>query len=279
MRRSSIPLALITFLSLVPATRTQAGYLGTAPLAGSPTSIVGGINPQASTIVYDNLATFSGYGYAPGGAATTSLGTTTNMVASEITTAPGTGGSQITGLEFTTANFNTASVSAMVVLSFYDTTGTGGGPGNLIGGLEFSALTLAAGEVQAFTYSPGSTIFNVPTSGSFYVGEQFVASGTTTTAQLNNLGLGIFNPPDVGSSPGSFFLGSSAAAPATNPSGTLGYTFGSTGPVANFGFQFSGITPSAVPEPSSILSMSLAGVILACVGARKAANARRLATR
>jgi hypothetical protein len=228
---------------------------------------MGGQKPaNAAITLYSDITTFSGQGFAGGGAGAVTLsgtaGNLTAMTADDITTVAPNGGT-VTGVTFSVANFNAAAVSAQVVLSFYDTTGTGGGPGAYLGGLIFNPISFTAGSVQNFGYNPGTTIFNLPTAGalgggSFWVGEQFFSS-TATTAQLNNLGEGIFGPPTVGSSQDVFFQSTSYTSSLTsNPTGGFEYFNGS--PVANFGFAFTG-TAIAVPEPGSLALCGLALVV------------------
>ena len=121
-----------------PLPRPSVGTVSATPatLGGTTPIDVGNVVPYATeTPVYSNITTFGGSGYAGGGAGTTSFGTTTTMVADDITTAAGSGGSVVTALEFSVASFNTPAVSAEVVLTFYDASGSQGGPGTLLGGL------------------------------------------------------------------------------------------------------------------------------------------------
>jgi hypothetical protein len=283
MKRIGATLGLLVGIVMGHPTRSQAGFLTVDPTSttltsGTPTDIGGGVTPLANTPFYTNITNFTGYGYAGGGAASTFAGNTTAMVADDITTAAGSVGGAVNSITFSVANLNSAAVSADVVLSIYNSNGAGGGPGTLLYIVEFTPISFGVG-VGLYTYAPGSTLFTVPTSGSFYAGEAFTDGGTTgaTTAQLNNMGVGIFNPPTLGSSQDLFFqANSSGSVDTNNPAGAL-YNFGGA-PVANFGFAFSG-TPAAVPEPSSLILASLAGVIVAGFArTRRVANRRRLAS-
>jgi hypothetical protein len=85
--------------------------------------------------------------------------------------------------------------------------------------------------------------------------------------------MGLFNPPDVGSSQDAFFQSTSASTNGSNlPAGGFEYFGGS--PAANFGWAFG----SSVPEPSSLVLTSLAGVVLVLGRSRVAGLARRLAS-
>jgi PEP-CTERM motif len=283
MRLPATTVSLLVLISLGLPTLSQAGYnvVDATPVSSydsTPISIGStGATPATSGLIYNNVTTFSGQGYEGGGAATTSFGLTTAMFADDITPLVGTAGTAVTGLTFSVANFNAAAVSAGVILTFYNMDGSGGGPGTLIGGLNFNPITFGAGPtVFTFNYNPGTTIFTIPTTGSFWVGEQFVAAAgsSTTAAQLNALGGGLFNPPSVGESQDVFFQASSAGSVATNnPAG--GFEFFNGNPVANFGFSFTGTLPNAVPEPSSLVLMGLGGVVMAFGALRKAGIARR----
>ena len=241
---------------------------------GQPPTQLGDSNrPLATSTLYSNTSTFSGAGYAGGGATAGVNGsTTTTMVADDISTSAG--GAAVTSITFSAVNFNSTAVSASVELYFY-TGNPATGPGTLLGTLTFAPLTLGAGSAQLFGYTSATTLFTIPTSGQFYVGETFSDFGGTTgatTTQLNGLGLALFNPPTVGSSMDSFFQSSSATSDGTNnPAGGL-FTFGGN-PVANFGFAFSGT--AAVPEPSSLILTGLGGGLMALAGLRRAGSPGR----
>lgn len=276
MSKLFLPFAF-SILSFVASAPTRAGFTPTPIGLTSPTPTeIGGatILPQASTTLYSNLTNFTGDGFTPGGAAPVSgLGTTTTMIAGEVQAAAGSGNATVTGLSFSVGNYNASAVSAEVLLTFYDTTGSGGGPGAYLGGLLFNPISFGAGGGFLYTYNPGTALFTVPTSGTFWVGEQFVASGSTTSTQLNNLGVLIFAPPTIGTSPDLLFESNSSSSTASsNPAGGFG-NFGGN-PVANLGFAFTG-NPAVAPEPSSLVLTSLAGVLVAVAGARKAAIGRR----
>ena len=163
----------------------------------------------------------------------------TTMVADDITPATGFAGQSVTGFTFSVANFNAAAVSAAPTVYFYNSSGSGGGPGTLLDGINFNAISFTPNSVGTFTYNPGTALFSLPAAGGFFwAGMSFSdgATGTATAAQLNNLGQGIFNPPTVGSSQDAFFQSTAPAAVVNNPAGGV-FNF-SGNPVANFGWKF-----------------------------------------
>jgi hypothetical protein len=213
-----------------------------------------------ATVLYSNTTTFSGQGYAAGGATVVAGNDTTKMVADDITVAAGDGGATVNSFTFSVANFNGVAVTAQPIVEFFNNNGAGGGPGTIIAAFAFNPISFTAGSVGTFTFSGGS--FVVPTGGTFFAGIFFDDNGGTTgatAAQLNLLGQGLFNPPTVGSSQDLFFQTSGPGGTANNPAG--GFAFFNGNPVANFGWSFSGNL--ATPEPGTGLLLLLAAVPLA----------------
>ena len=144
---------LVVILVVAGPGSLQAGY-STAisnPIAdnGTDTTIGGALSlmPQATTTLYSNVATFSGQGYANGGASTVSgLGDTTKAAYDDITTASGSAGAAVTSLTFSVANFNSTAVSADVIISIYSV-GLTGLPGTLIDALLFNPISFTASSV------------------------------------------------------------------------------------------------------------------------------------
>ncbi|MCW3054622.1 MAG: hypothetical protein JWN14_3792 [Chthonomonadales bacterium] len=214
---------------------------------------------QAQTIIYNNLATFTGNGFTNGTATVQSGNDITKLVADDINFATGSTGAIVTQFTFTVANFNATTVSARPLVRFYTNGGTGGGPGTFLGGANFAPITFNAGSVGSFT-APLGSYFIVPTANSVWAALTFDdnngATGATAT-QLNGLGQGIFNTPTVGSIQDAFFQSTADGSFASsNPAGSV-FSFGGS-PVANFGWRFSAITP----EPGStalFVGMGLSG--------------------
>ena len=232
---------------------------------------------NAQTIGYSDITTFTGFGYGAGGATVQAGDDITALVADDINFAPGLAGQGVTAFEFSVVNFNSVAVSARARVRFYGTSATTGGPGTYLTGVTFNPITFGAGSVGLFTFSSATPFFNVPTNSSIWAGITFDDNGGATgatAAQLNGLGQGIFNPPTIGSSQNVFFQTTAAGSfVQNNPSGGF-FNFGSS-PVANFGWQFTVVTPAAnppsTPEPSGI-------ALLACSALTGAAFLRRRKT-
>ena len=230
-------------LNAILATCVAMCFAGTAP---------------AQIVIYDNTTTSLSAQVINGGATST----ITRLVADDIHFATGTAGQNITGFSFTVFNADTVSFSARPRVRFWLPDGTGGGPGTYYNsiGFSFSPITFVAGDNGFFTASFATPVagFTVPAGEVFWAGMTFDNStATATTANLNNLGQDLYNPPLLGSStdmiftttaPGSFFN-------VSNPAGTLSNFGGS--PFANIGWQF---TTTAVPEPSSMVLAGIFGV-------------------
>lgn len=225
---------------------------------------------RADQTIYSDLSNFSGVLFTPGAAAAdgvTATSSSTRMAVDDITVAPGFGGVGVNSFTFTFGNYNSSTVDFIASLRIYGDDGAGGGPGTLLysfdsGPLELPALTLAAA-----TGSSTGSFFTTPQSGRFYVGEFFSNDNTSATAdQLNNLGLGAYNPPTVGSSQPSFLLTPTGGSTNTtdNPAGTIRTDQG-----GNFGFAFTTPEPAvATPEPAGVarllsLGLGLGGFAIA----------------
>jgi hypothetical protein len=227
---------------------------------------------HADIIIY-NDTTHAGGHVLNGGATEVSGDDITNMIADDITVAPGYAGATISSFAFAVASF--AAVTADVIITFYSNNGPGGGPGTVLDTIYGEGFTFASGFYYPIGTGtlPPSLQFGVPASGTFWAALTFTDdNGTTgaTAAQLNELGVEISNPVAVGSSNAAlYFEGSGAAdfsSPSScpsscgavnNPAGTLGAL--GTGQAANFYWGFT--TPT--PEPGTGMLSLLAALPLA----------------
>ena len=145
--------------------------------------------------MYSNLETFQDQSFAAGGATQQVLNTITRLAADDLNLV-GTPPYSVNGFRFIVTNLNAVDVSARPLVRFYRTDGPGGGPGTLIEARTYNPIVFHAGVVG--TIKTSST-FVLPTA-SIWAGITFDNnSGTTgaTAAQLDNLALGIFSPPDT----------------------------------------------------------------------------------
>jgi len=224
---------------------------------GVPGAGLRAIDPNA---VYSNVTTFAGQAFSPAGA-TAGI---TRLMMDDITS---TGG-MLTTIRFNITNLDVASFSARPRIRFWLADGAGGAPGTpystsinggppSVVGFSFNPITFAANSATTFTFDlvAGSSQFAIP-SGTFWAGMTFDNAGpTATNANLNNLGMGIFGPPDVGSSADNFFVTTNPGSflGTANPGGTQ-QNFGGL-PPANFGWEF------VVPAPGSLALLGLGGLL------------------
>jgi hypothetical protein len=232
------------------------------------------VSAQAQTNFYNNITGFSGSAYAQGGAASNGSFFVTRTVADDLTFAPGSAGASITGFQFSVANFNTSAASVRPNIVFYSDNGAGGGPGTVLAAIAFNAVNVGAGSVSLFTFNPATTLFTVPTNGRIWAGIFFDNGGssTATSAQMNNFGQGLFNPPTVGSSTDIFFQSSATGNTSSNPAG--GFSNFGGNPPANFGWRLFGNAAVAAPETGSTALLLLLG----CVGVMAAHRRLRSAS-
>jgi hypothetical protein len=208
------------------------------PINQAPRSTPEGLLVVDPLAVYSNVTTFSGSATPNGGSGTTSSNTTTRLIADDITLV-GTPPFSIGAIRFNIANLNTVAVSARPRIRFYLADGVGGAPGTYITGFSYGAISYTAGNVATFTgfVSPFSV-----TSNNIWMAMIFdnnTGATGATIAQMDNLGMGIFTPPDVGSSTDNIFRttanGGAGSFLVSNPVGaTLNFT---AAPVANLGFE------------------------------------------
>jgi hypothetical protein len=230
--------------SVAADTLATAEFVRTVPL-GTPSVGTRSVTPGA---VYSNWTNFSGSAYANGGAALINNIATTKYVSEEINmTSP----CPMTQFSFSVANLGTAPISARARVRFHDLNNGGGtNTGTYITGYSFTAMAFPVGVSTWY-----ATVAANPLPQNFSIGITFDNSGTTTPlADMNLLGVGIYNPIDVGSSPDLAF--STTAASVGNVSNAPGATFNFAGnPPANFGWEI-------VPEPSSLTLLAGLGLLL-----------------
>jgi len=224
----------------------------------------GGVHISAASpgSTYSNVTNFTGFDYANGGAGpdpANAANTITTLVADDIHML---GPATITQFTFSVSNDSAdQDTSARPRVRFYQTNGAGGGPGTNITGFSFNPIAFTHNSIGLFT----GTIAPLVLPKDFWVGITFDNNAGATGAldsDLNLLGQGIFDPPNVGTSqdrafqttgPGSFL--------SNNPPGTtfdFGHSSNASNPVANFGWEFVG---TLLPEPASMSVLALGGLM------------------
>lgn len=225
-------------------------------LAGAALAQTPGFYPM-----YRNMPSFAGAGGAGASyvgdylnAGATSGNPLTFTVADDITFAAGSAGTLIHQFWWTVTNHDTATFTARPRVRFWADDGAGGGPGTLLAAFSFNPISFTAGTIGAYrTGDLGASSWAVPANGHMWAGVLFDNSTATATfSNLNNLGQGIMNDPDIGSSQDEIWISSTAAANnVNNPTGTI-FTTPFTGIHGNFGWDF-----DAVPEPTSMAVLGI----------------------
>lgn len=195
--------------------------------------------------VYSNVTNFTGSGFSNGGAAAdpaNAANTITRLLADDLTLIRG---DVIRGFQFSVANFNTVAVSARPRVRIYAADGAGGGPGTLLVAVSFAAISFPANNVSLFTYNPQTVLFTAPQK--IWAGMVFdnnAGATGATAAQLNNLGQGTYDPPNLGASADLvFFSTANGSFTASNPAGATSNAAGN--PVANLGWEMIIAAPTA----------------------------------
>ncbi len=158
------------------------------------------VSASAQVLVYDNTITSAGGNFYNGGATTISGNTITRLVADDITPLSGYAGLTMSSISFSVANNNSVAVSARPRMRMWLGDGAGGGPGTLFGAFTFNPISFSANSSAGFYFTPGA--LTVP-SGTFWIGLTFddnTGATGATAAQLDNLGMALFNPPAIGTS-------------------------------------------------------------------------------
>ena len=167
-------------------------------------------------------------------------------------------------------NANSVAVAARMRVRIWDADGAGGGPGTYHGGFSSAnALNCNANTACLFRFAGFTTafnLFNLPQD--FWVGISYDNGGTpfaggiptATIAQLGNVGMGTWNPPEIGTSQDRDFLTSfndttgNGYLGINNPAGTIRLNpLGTT--VANYGLSFG-------PEPGTLALLALGAIPL-----------------
>ena len=245
--------------------RMACGFLALAALAGTASAEIAAtanliktwdfgtsfndrvVTPGAR---FSNVTSFGGSGFKNGGTGAISGILTTKYVTDDLAMTGAV--PSVTRFTWSVANFNATATTARMRVRWHLPDGPGGTPGTYITGFSFAASALPVG-VSTFFADTSTTPFALPAN--CWMGICFDNSGAaaTTAAQLDNLGVGLFNPPDVGTSGDVAFLTSAASVGnVNNPAGGT-FNFGGA-PVANFGWE-------VVPAPASMALIGLGGLV------------------
>lgn len=242
--------------TIVPAlarfyqSRRLFGPFAAAALGALVAQLPASIARAQDVVVYSNVDNFSGYGDTNGTTPQSDPNArpASSMLLDDLTPISGYAGLPVTSVEFSIYNANTTDDSFYCGLRFYSADGLNGGPGTLLGRVDFDTNTVPAGDITVAPYDAGAPIFTLPT-GVVWVGEFFHNGGVTTATddELANFGEGIFDPPTIGSSSDNIFeVDDTTMYDSNDPTGYL-TNFGGD-PVANFGFALT----VTVPEPASL---------------------------
>jgi Carboxypeptidase regulatory-like domain len=210
------------------------------------------VDPNA---FYSNITTFTGQGILNGGATLVAGNTITQLVADDLTFTRGVP-VNVVQYRFTVLNNNAVAVSFRPRIRFYNN--NAGVPGTLIGGNTFNAVSVPALTVQTFT-SPavGPFAFATQTAWAGITFDNNSGATGATATQLNNLGQGVFNPPDRGTSADLAFRTTTAGDfLVSNPAGA---TFNTAAIIDNFGWELMSAPPTAA-------SVSIGGRVMTADG-------------
>lgn len=253
------------------------GFVGFAALAGSAIAsdisagdlvAIGHANigeatsfasDRSNNPYYDNTVNFLGQAFVNGGAANQSGNTITRLVADDLRGIhPFFVGKSVTSMTFSVANLNSTAVSVRARIRFWFADGAGGGPGTYMNSIGYT--------FNPFTFNSGVTLLTGNLGAGFVLPSTDIWAGITfddntgttgaTLAQMNNMGVGLFNPVTIGSSNDTMFQTTAAGSFFTtnNPAGSL-FNFGGS-PVANAGWKL-------IPTPGAAALLGLAGIAAA----------------
>ncbi len=196
-----------------------------------------------ATAFFSNVTTFTGSAALNGGAGddpAAGANTITRLICDDLTY-NGAVARNVTGYRFAVANLNAAAVSVRARVRFFQDNGANA-PGTLIGGNSFAAFSFTGNQITVLTANPLTTAIPFPGTGPAVKVWACITfdnnSGATgaTFAELNNFGMGTYNPPDRGTSADIYFqTTTNGAFFASNPAGATTNLGGA--PVANFGWE------------------------------------------
>lgn len=216
----------------------------------------------AAAVIYNNFGA-SGYQtpFTPAGPDARFPGVSfTGMFADDVSASGGGHGWIINRVLFEVDNTSSSIVKAAVGISFWDSTGAGGGPGSLIYTAIGTSIDMLPGynPIEIFpaaAFMPG---------GPFWLGFNFTNLDDTSVApaSLNALRLGVRFSPDLpllgSSGPGGFYTTGAGFFDGNNPAGLI------TPNVSNLSMVIEATAP--IPEPAT---WGLAGLALIGIAIRR----------
>lgn len=162
---------------------------------------------RASVLAYLDTASYAGY-LQVGGA--TDANPTTTLLADALNFPAQFAGRTFDAAAVYIVNPTADTFTARLDERFYAADGANGGPGTLLSSftlrfqLDSNAIILCGSPSPL----PASNQFTIPANGQVWAAVFLDnLNSTATAAQLNSLGLGLFNPPQLGTSADRDFLG------------------------------------------------------------------------
>jgi hypothetical protein len=231
---------------IIPASKLKLLYQ--IPIKGKQKA-PGGVKSVDPSALYSNVTNYSGSVINPGSASTYDGGTNVRTIfLGDDTTL--TFASTLNGAKFCISNSNTTPTQGVFQTFHYDNTGAGGGPGQRMlatgPGWGFAAGNELAPETISCYYSDISANGYAATMTGMWTLVAFQDSSgayTVTPAEMNNLGIGIFTGPDMGSSTDNYFTASAVGGAVANIAGTIGVLGAAT---ENFGLEWTELPPVPV---------------------------------
>jgi hypothetical protein len=215
---------------------------------------------RGTTGIYSNVANFLGSGFANGGSANQAGNTITRLVADDLGLINNAVVTEVNQITFAVANFNATNTNCRARIRFWQN--GAGVPGTYLTDADNGAASIGF-SFNPFNFAPGVTLLTGNLTGAGWTlaaGPSTMWAGLTfdnntgtsgaTAAQLDNMGVGLFDPPTEGTSSDNLFQTTAAGSffPTSNPAGSL-LNFGGN-PIANAGWEL-------VPEPSSLALLAL----------------------